>query len=55
MRLVQAKDRSVQEYLETSSKNGILVQFKVRSEERIAIYQTRSHAVVIYDTLRRLH
>ena len=37
MRLVQAKDRSVQEYLETSSKNGILVQFKVRSEERIAI------------------
>ena len=37
MRLDQAKDRSIQKYLETSSKYGILVQFKARSGERIAI------------------
>ena len=37
MRLVQAKDRSIQKYLETSSKYGMLVQFKARSGERIAI------------------
>ena len=37
MRLEQAKDRSMQKYLEASSKYGILVQFEARSEERIAI------------------
>ena len=37
MRLGQAKDRSIQKYLETSSKHSVLVQFKTRSEERIAI------------------
>ena len=37
MRLGQAKDRSIQKYLETSSKHSVLVQFKTRSEERIAL------------------
>ena len=37
MRLEQAKDRSIQKYLETSSKHSILVQFRARSEERVAI------------------
>ena len=37
MRLDQAKDRSIQQCLETSSKYCILVQFDARSEERIAI------------------
>ena len=36
MRLDQAKDRSIQKYLESSSKYGILVQCKDRSGERIA-------------------
>ena len=37
MRLGQAKDRTVQMYLETSSIYSVLVQFRPRSEERIAI------------------
>ena len=37
MRLGQAKDRTIQKYLETSSKLSVLVQFEARSEERIAI------------------
>ena len=38
MRLEQAQDRTIQKYLETSSKHGgVLVQFKARSEERIAL------------------
>ena len=36
MRLDKAEDRSIQEYLETSSKYKILVQFETRSRERIA-------------------
>ena len=42
----------MQEYLETPSKNGILVQFEARSRERIAFFfnQTRSHAVVLNST-----
>ena len=32
----QAKDRSIQKHFETSKENCVLVQFKVRSEERIA-------------------
>ena len=37
MRLGQAKDCTTQQYLETSSKYGILVQFEARSRERLAI------------------
>ena len=51
MRLDQAKDRSIQKYLDISSKHGKLVQVEARSGERIAIYQTRSQAVVFYNTL----
>ena len=37
MRLDQANDRSIQKYMETSPKHSVLVQFKTRSEGRIAI------------------
>ena len=37
MRLGQAKDRTILKYLETSSKYSVLVQFKARAEERIAV------------------
>ena len=37
MRLEQAKDGTIQKYLENSSKYSVLVQFEARSEERIAI------------------
>ena len=40
MRLGQAKDRTIEKYLETSSKYSVLVQFKARSVERIAILST---------------
>ena len=49
MRLDEAKDRSMQKYLDTCSKYCILVQVEARSAERIAI--TRSHAIVLYNTL----
>ena len=37
MRSHETKDRAIQEYLETPSKNSILVQFEARSRERLAI------------------
>ena len=37
MRLGQAKARTKQKYLKTSSKHSVLVQFKARPEERIAV------------------
>ena len=37
MRSDETKDRAMQEYLETTSKYSILVQFKARSRERRAI------------------
>ena len=37
MRLGRTKDRTIQKYLETSSKQSVLVQSKARSEERIAV------------------
>ena len=37
MQLGQTKARSIRKYLEASSKHGVLVQFKGRSEKRIAI------------------
>ena len=37
MRLDKAKDCSIQKYLETSSEYSIVVQFKTRSRERIAV------------------
>ena len=48
----EAKDRAIQDYLETSSKYGILVHFEARPKEMSAILpQTRSHAVVLHNTL----
>ena len=41
MRLDKAEDCVIQKYVENLSKYGRLVQF----------YQTRSHAIVLYDTL----
>ena len=37
MRFEQSKDRALQANLETSSKHGILLQFKACSGERIAV------------------
>ena len=53
MRLEQAQDRTIQKYLETSSKHSVLVQFKARcSEEKgLQLYQTRSHASALFNTL----
>ena len=52
MRFDETKDRAKQEYLETHSKYGMLVQLEARSRERgLQLYQTRSHAVVLYNTL----
>ena len=50
IRFRQTKDRTIQKYLETSSKQSVLVQFKARTEERIAVHQTRSHAIVFCNT-----
>ena len=56
MRLDQAKDRTIQKYLETSSKYGILVQFKARSGEMIAILpNTVTCNRSLRHTARRLH
>ena len=48
MQLGQAKARTIQKYLETSSKHSALVQFRARSEARIAILSntiTRNHSL----------
>ena len=37
VRLGQAKDRTIDQYFRTSSKDGKMVQFRAGSEERIAI------------------
>ena len=50
-RLVTSKNRAIQKYLETLSGYSILVQFEARSTKRTAIYQTRSNAVILNDTL----
>ena len=47
MRLGQAKDCSIQKYLEKLHQNAVF-WCKV-----LLLYQTRSHAIVLYDTLRR--
>ena len=52
MRSDRTNDRAIQEYLETISKYSILVQFEARPRERSAIFQTPSHAVVLYNTLQ---
>ena len=52
MRSDELKDRAIQEYLENRSKYCILVQFEARPRERSAfLLNTRSHAVVLYNTL----
>ena len=52
MRSDETKDHAIQEYLETLSKYSILVQFGACPREReLQFYQTRSHAVVLYNTL----
>ena len=51
MRSDETKDRAIQEYLETPAIYGILVQFGACPRERSAILLTRSHAVVLYNTL----
>ena len=41
MRLGQAKDRTIQKYLDASSKYSVLVQFEARAEERIVILSNK--------------
>ena len=48
MRFHENKDRAIQEYLDTPSKYSILKFFQ---ETGLQIYQRRSHAVVLYNTL----
>ena len=56
MRLDETEDRSMQKYLETSSKNGSLVQFTVCSGERIAILPDKVACNrPLRHTSRRLH
>ena len=50
-RKLQAKDRYIQKYLETSSKLSILVQFELAQKRELQFYQTRSHAIVLYNKL----
>ena len=38
MQLGQIKARTIQNYLETSSKHSVLVQSKARPEKRIAVF-----------------
>ena len=45
------QESRIQKYLETLSEHSILVQFEARSTKRIEFYQTRSNAVIFYDTL----
>ena len=49
----KTKNRSIQEYLETPSKYARVVQIEASSLKRkvCLFYQTRSHAVVLYNTL----
>ena len=51
MRRVTSKNRAIQKYSDTPSGHSILVQFEARSTKRTAVYQTRSNAVILYDTL----
>ena len=52
MRLVTSKNRAMQKYLQTISEYSILVQFEARSiYGGLQFYQTRSNAVLLYDTL----
>ena len=48
IRLGQAKNRTIHKYLETPQNNVLLVQFKARSEDRIAVLSntiTRSRSL----------
>ena len=51
VRSESTQNRTVQTNFEISSQNSILVQFTACSEKGIAIYQTRSHAISLSDTL----
>ena len=51
MRLDQAKDRSIQEYLETPSNTVFWCNLKLAQEKGLQFYQSRLHAVVLCDTL----
>ena len=55
MRLDQAKDRSIQKYLETCKILKIVANLKLAQERGLQFYQTRSHAIVLYNTLPAVH
>ena len=47
LRIITSKNRALQEYLETTSGHGMLVQFIARSRRRTAILPNKSNAVVL--------
>ena len=50
MRLDETKDRAIQEYLDTSSNTEYWCNLKLTQEKGLQFYQTRLHAVVLYNT-----
>ena len=47
----EIKDRAIQEYLESPSNYFFWCNLKLAQEKGLQFYQTRSHAVVLYNTL----
>ena len=47
LRIITSKNRALQEYLETTSGHGMLVQFIARSRRRTAILPNKSNGVVL--------
>ena len=51
LRFYEAKDRAIQEYMETLSKYCMWCNLRLAQERGLQFYQKRSHAVVLYNTL----
>ena len=50
VRLGQAKDRTIDQYFRTSSKDGKWCSFELAQKRGLQIYQTRSNAIVLYNS-----
>ena len=52
LRLIKSKNRALQKYLETMSGYRFFAAILMLAQEKeLRFYQTRSHAVILYDTL----
>ena len=50
--LAKPRIRTIQKYLETSSEHSVLVLLKARPRRKDwNFYETRSHAIILYNTL----